>query len=68
VVGPNFERFLLSEQEADPLRLLVLQQLGLPNPTLLPLASVVVKTVELAFSAASVYKVVGGRIVVIKVL
>ena len=48
VVGPDLQRLVLPHEQADAPVLLVPQQLGLPNPPLLPLPSVVVKAIQLA--------------------
>ena len=53
VVGPDLECFLLSHQHADLLVLLVLQQLGLADTSLLPLPAVIVIAVKLGFAALS---------------
>ena len=53
VVGADLERLLLPHEEARLLALLVLQELGLPNTSLLPLSAVIVESVHFALPAGS---------------
>ncbi len=56
MVGPDFEGFLLSMKQPDPLVLFVLQQPDLPHPSLLPFTSPVVKSVQLALAATNQWR------------
>lgn len=51
MVCPDLQGLLLPVQQPDSVVLLVLQQADLPDASLLPLASIMIKSVQLALAA-----------------